>query len=384
MDVYKHWQIYFNNNYQEVTAKEREKKEANLLVGDILFTPSSEKPIDIGHAGIIMEEMPDCVYSYHLIRYRLNDKSKFDMNFISYLLNSDEVQKHFVSRASGSGIRYTLSLNDFKSLKIRFPQKTEQASIASILSKVDEAIESVKKSIEAAEKLKKSLMQNLLTGRMKPDGTLRTEDEFYEDEKFGKVPIGWYWGRMSEIAEIIAGQSPQGEYYNEDGLGYPMLNGPTEFTDEYPVPVQWTTKVTKLCQKGDILFTVRGSSTGKMNFADQEYCIGRGLAAIRPKYSSNIQFIYYTLLKISEMILAEARGAGTTFPNVSRGDLMKKVILIPNNQNEIIQPVFEIGSFIKSKQTQITALERLKKSLMQNLLTGKVRVGEEGKKGGEI
>ena len=114
MDVYKHWQIDFDNNYQEVTAKEREKKEANLLVGDILFTPSSEKPIDIGHAGIIMEEMPDCVYSYHLIRYRLNDKSKFDMNFISYLLNSDEVQKHFVSRASGSGIRYTLSLNDFK------------------------------------------------------------------------------------------------------------------------------------------------------------------------------------------------------------------------------------------------------------------------------
>lgn len=79
------------------------------------------------------------------------------------------------------------------------------------------------------------------------------------------------------------------------------------------------------------------------------------------------------------MILAEARGAGTTFPNVSRGDLMKKVILIPNNQNEIIQPIFEIGSFIKSKQNQITTLERLKKSLMQNLLTGKVRVGKERK-----
>ena len=206
MDVYKHWQIYFNNNYQEVTAKEREKKEANLLVGDILFTPSSEKPIDIGHAGIIMEEMPDCVYSYHLIRYRLNDKSKFDMNFISYLLNSDEVQKHFVSRASGSGIRYTLSLNDFKSLKIRFPKKTEQASIANILSSVDEAIESVKKSIEAAEKLKKSLMQNLLTGRMKPDGTFRTEEEFYEDEKFGKVPIGWEVKKVKDVASIQRGK----------------------------------------------------------------------------------------------------------------------------------------------------------------------------------
>ncbi len=303
---------------------------------------------------------------------------KIDVRYLENFLNR-YLPSRINKEVSQNNIPY-IRLSTLSKMEINYPESpTEQVSIANILSKVDEAIESVKKSIEAAEKLKKSLMQNLLTGRMKPDGTFRTEDEFYEDEKFGKVPIGWYWGRMSEIAEIIAGQSPQGEYYNEDGLGYPMLNGPTEFTDEYPVPVQWTTKVTKLCRKGDILFTVRGSSTGKMNFADQEYCIGRGLAAIRPKYSSNIQFIYYTLLKISEMILAEARGAGTTFPNVSRGDLMKKVILIPNNQNEIIQPVFEIGSFIKSKQTQITALERLKKSLMQNLLTGKVRVWEEGK-----
>ena len=377
MDVYKHWKVYYNTNYQEVTAKDREIEEANLLEGDVLFTPSSEKPIDIGHAGVVMETMPNCVYSYHLIRLRLYDKTQFDLKFLSYLLNSDNVQKHFVSRASGSGIRYTLSLSDFKSAKIRFPEKPEQSAIAAMLSKVDEAIAAVQGSIAAAERLKKSLMQNLLTGRMKPDGSLRTEEEFYLDEKFGRVPKGWHWGHLSEIAEIIAGQSPQGEYYNEDGIGYPMLNGPTEFTDKYPVPVQWTTKVTKLCQKGDILFTVRGSSTGRMNFADQEYCIGRGLAAIRPKSNSSIQFIYYTLLKISEMILAEAKGAGTTFPNVSRGDLMKKEILIPDNQEEIVKQICSTESTIILKQNKIAVLERLKKSLMQNLLTGKVRVNQQ-------
>ena len=75
MDVYKNWQIYFNEEYQSVTAKDREIIEANLLSGDVLFTPSSEKPVDIGHAGVVMEDMPQCVYSYHLIRYRLNDVS---------------------------------------------------------------------------------------------------------------------------------------------------------------------------------------------------------------------------------------------------------------------------------------------------------------------
>ena len=298
---------------------------------------------------------------------------KIDVKYLQNYLNR-YLPIRINKEVSQNNIPY-IRLSTLSKMDIKYPESpNEQTAIANILSKVDEAIAAVQGSIAAAERLKKSLMQNLLTGRMKPDGTLRKEDEFYMDEKFGKVPKEWHWGKLSEVAEIIAGQSPQGEFYNDEGVGTPMLNGPTEFTDEYPIPVQWTKKVTKLCKKGDILFTVRGSSTGRMNFADQEYCIGRGLAAIRPKHDGNIQFLYYTLTRISEMILAEAKGAGTTFPNVSRGDLLKKVILIPTNQNEIIQPIVEIACLIKSKQQKITILERLKKSLMQNLLTGRVRV----------
>ena len=320
---------------------------------------------DIGHAEFRDEDFDAIVRLLVLL-----PKVDVDCRYITYYINSFV---HFPIESTGVP---QLTAPKVKRIKINLPQlKAEQTAIANILSKVDEAIASVQNSIAAAERLKKSLMQNLLTGKMKPDGTFRTPDEFYIDEKFGKVPVGWHWGRLSEIADIIAGQSPQGEYYNVNGAGKPMLNGPTEFTDKYPVPVQWTTKITKLCKKGDILFTVRGSSTGRMNLADQEYCIGRGLAAIRPKSNNNISFIYYTLLKISEMILAEAKGAGTTFPNVSRGELMKKAILIPDTrQNEIIAPIEQLARFSDSKQRSIDKLEILKKSLMQNLLTGKVRV----------
>ena len=297
-------------------------------------------------------------------------------NLISYYeLLSEICGSQFYSLVVGTNYP-AIGDSDIRNIRLILPSsKEEKTAVANILSKVDKAIASVQNSIAAAERLKKSLMQNLLTGKMKPDGTFRTPEEFYIDEKFGKVPVGWHWGRLSEIADIIAGQSPQGEYYNVNGMGKPMLNGPTEFTDKYPVPVQWTTKITKLCKKGDILFTVRGSSTGRMNLADQEYCIGRGLAAIRPKSNNNISFIYYALLKISEMILAEAKGAGTTFPNVSRGELMKKVILIPDtHQNEIIAPIEQLASFSNSKQRSIDKLEILKKSLMQNLLTGKIKI----------
>lgn len=320
---------------------------------------------EVGHAEFRDDDFDAIVRLLVLL-----PKVDVDCRYITYYINS---LVHFPKESTGVP---QLTAPKVKRIKINLPQlKKEQTAIANILTKVDETIASVQNSITAAERLKKSLMQNLLTGKMKPDGTFRTSEEFYIDDKFGKVPVGWHWGRLSEIADIIAGQSPQGEYYNVNGMGKPMLNGPTEFTDKYPVPVQWTTKITKLCKKGDILFTVRGSSTGRMNLADQEYCIGRGLAAIRPKSNNNISFIYYTLLKISEMILAEAKGAGTTFPNVSRGELMKKVILIPDtHQNEIIAPIEQLASFSNSKQRSIDKLEILKKSLMQNLLTGRIKI----------
>ena len=375
MDVYRNHQITDKIEFQKVTAKDSEIVNANVVVGDVLFTPSSEKPTDIGHAGVVMQNMKNTVYSYHLVRFRFHDISKFDPLFLSYLLNTSKAEKHFVTRATGT-TRYTLSLKDFQSLEIEYPEDVkEQKAIATILSKVDEAIRATEISIKAAEKLKKSLMQNLLTGKLKPDGTWRNEDEFYKHDKFGNCPLGWHWGRLSEIADIVAGQSPSGEFYNEDGIGTPMLNGPTEFTDLHPIPVQFTTKVTKLCQIGDILFTVRGSSTGRMNIADQEYCIGRGIAAIRAKEGSDIDFIYYTLVTISEKILAEAKGAGTTFPNVSRGELLKKWVLIPDtDQSEISSKIKSVDAFLKEKQKKVFAIQRLKKSLMQNLLTGKVRV----------
>ncbi len=354
-------------------VSEKDKKEKAVSKDWCIAVSSNGNRKRIGNAVFIKDDT-DYLFASFLTAFKPKDNSEILPDYFFRWLSSHNVQERITSVSEGTTGLGNLDIRYLRNMDIHFPEKHEQSAIAAMLSKVDEAIAAVQGSIAAAERLKKSLMQNLLTGRMKPDGTLRKEDEFYVDEKFGKVPKGWHWGRLSEIAEIIAGQSPQGEYYNEDGLGCPMLNGPTEFTDKYPVPVQWTTKVTKLCQKGDILFTVRGSSTGRMNFADQEYCIGRGLAAIRPKPKSNIQFIYYTLLKISEMILAEAKGAGTTFPNVSRGDLMKKEILIPDNQEEIVTQICSTESIIILKQNKIAVLERLKKSLMQNLLTGRVRV----------
>ena len=371
MDVYKHWQIFFDENYQQVTAKDREIEEANLLKGDILFTPSSEKPIDIGHAGVVMENMSNCVYSYHLIRCRLFEKELFDLQFLSYLLNSDNVQKHFVSRASGSGIRYTLSLSDFKSAKIRFPEKAVQTTIATILSKVDEAITAVQASIATAERLKKSLMQNLLTGRMKPDGTLRKEDEFYMDEKFGKVPKGWEVKRLGNLFNIKAGGDLQENYFSsikDKQHNYPVFSNSLDNKGLYGY-----TSNPRFFANESITITGRGG-VGHPEYRQGPYDAIIRLISLIPLQSDAIDCRYISYY-IGHYVHFALESTGV--PQLTCPKVYATKIILPKNKHEqesISKIIYKIDTVIEQKQQKIATLERLKKSLMQNLLTGRVRV----------
>lgn len=121
---------------------------------------------------------------------------------------------------------------------------------------------------------------------------------------------------ISDIAEVVMGQSPKGEECNSKGLGLPLLNGPTEFASRSPIPVQFTEAGKKFAESGDILFCVRGSTTGRMNYADQRYVIGRGIAAIRGKNGYPTPYVRAVLEQNLDRLLASA--TGSTFPNVGR------------------------------------------------------------------
>lgn len=152
---------------------------------------------DIGHAEFRPDDFDAIVRLLVLL-----PKAKVDCRYITYYINS---HVHFPKESTGVP---QLTAPKVKRIKIDLPQsKEEQTAIANILSKVDEAIASVQNSIAAAERLKKSLMLNLLTGIMKPDGKLRTPKEFYIDEKFGKVPVGW---KVKKIKDLF--------YMNENTL----------------------------------------------------------------------------------------------------------------------------------------------------------------------
>lgn len=186
------------------------------------------------------------------------------------------------------------------------------------------------------------------------------------------APEGWRQCRLHDIATILMGTSPPGDSYNSAGAGEPLLNGPTEFGRRHPSPTQWTTAPTKVCEAGDILFCVRGATTGRQNLADRRYCIGRGLAAIRGQGRQSVTgFLRHLLQSISADILKEATGAGSTFPNVNHERLSEWQVQVPplGEQRKIAAILSSVDEAIEKTDAVIAQLDVVKKAMLEALVT---------------
>lgn len=164
MDVYRNKHIDKNFRCSKTSLKEEQYEKVNLKKGDILFTPSSETPDDIGHSAVIIEDLPNTVYSYHLVRF--SPKKSIDLKFSGYVFNNIDILKEFAKRANGS-TRFTLSIKDFNETKAKLPSLLEQHKIAEVLRLADDEINLLKNELEELKLQKKALMQKLLTGQVR-------------------------------------------------------------------------------------------------------------------------------------------------------------------------------------------------------------------------
>ncbi|PIQ30225.1 MAG: hypothetical protein COW63_10255, partial [Bacteroidetes bacterium CG18_big_fil_WC_8_21_14_2_50_41_14] len=163
--------------------------------------------------------------------------------------------------------------------------------------------------------------------------------------------------QLSDIAKIVMGQSPKGETCNLVGDGKPLLNGPTEFGDFYPIAKQFTTAGNRFSIKGDILFCVRGSTTGRMNWADREYVLGRGLASIRHKKGNNYNhYLKYLIDTNLDSILKST--SGSTFPNLTSEMLNSFVINVLSDIN-----AKKVNDFLKNIDAKIELNNRINREL---------------------
>jgi len=163
MDVYNNKLITSNIDYMITTATQHQVVTNNVKIGDVFFTPSSETRDDIGHSAVAIKQIDDLVYSYHLIRYRINPNIEFDLGFRAYCFNNDYILKQMSRLCTGS-TRYTLSISDLESIEFYLPPLDEQKKIANLLSTADKEIDLLKQELSLLKEQKKGLMQLLLTG----------------------------------------------------------------------------------------------------------------------------------------------------------------------------------------------------------------------------
>jgi len=363
------------------TVNEASGGYSRFKEGDILFakiTPCSENG-KIALIECIGEKLCLGSTEFHVI----SPAKGVDGRFLYYLFSSGYVHRLTVSLMEGTTGRQRIPASIFKKrLAVPVPlDESEQQRIASIIGAVDSAIAATKASIEAAQKLKKGLMQNLLTGRLKPDGTWRREDEFYTDQKFGRIPKRWTARPLKTFGEIITGRTPppadEGNYTTK---GYCFITPGDLGNDKFVTYSERYIsskglRLSPTIASGALCVVCIGSTIGKIGITTSECCTNQQINSLVPNSKTAVEFLFYKLFLECER-LKQYAGINAT-PQINKGQFAKYKIVAPEDKSEQIAIASKLGQLStleESKQVKIVTLQKLKKSLMQNLLTGKVRV----------
>lgn len=145
-------------------------------------------------------------------------------------------------------------------------------------------------------------------------------------EWIGEIPVGWHSACLKHVAIVDAGQSPASTDCNTEGCGLPFLQGCADFGVCYPVPKNYCTIPPKSCCKEDILLSVR-APVGRLNVADRQYGIGRGLCSIRPSSSHDKKYFLYTILFLEEYF--HSISTGSTYEAISTEQIKNTILFLP-------------------------------------------------------
>ncbi len=178
----------------------------------------------------------------------------------------------------------------------------------------------------------------------------------------------WKTEALGRISQLTMGQSPDSKYYTEQEIGWPFLQGCAEFKARVPSPVLFCTQKRKIGKTGSILLSVR-APVGRINIADRDYVIGRGLAAIE-----GVDVDQSYLEQYLTFVTPAFRNAsqGSTFEAINSSELRAWPITFPSSRPEqakIAEILSTVDGAIEQTEELIAKHQRIKTGLMQDLLT---------------
>jgi type I restriction enzyme S subunit len=172
--------------------------------------------------------------------------------------------------------------------------------------------------------------------------------------------------RLDAVADITMGQAPEGESYNLDGEGLPLIAGAGDFGELSPKPKKFTTAPGKSCQAGDVILGIR-ATIGEKVLADGTYCLGRGVAGLRPKAGLDACYLWHWLSLAAPVLASKAKGA--TFKQVTREDIGElRIPLPPLSEQRRIAAILDKADELRAKRrAALKKLDELTQSIFLDM-----------------
>jgi len=337
-----------------------------LQSGDFLFN-TRNTPELVGKVATFLGK-ERAVFDNNILRLRFFDF--IDSIYMGYFFNLSSSRRNLKKIVSGTTSVAAIYWNDLKTFIVPTPPLPEQKKIASILTSVDEVIENTQKQIDKLQDLKKATMNELLT-----KGIGHTE---FKDTELGRIPKSWDVRTIGELGNIITGSTPSTtnrELYDGDY----MFVSPADISEGMFVSKTGKKlslaglKKTRQIPNKSIMVVCIGSTIGKVALTTQECASNQQINSIVPK-ENDPYFIYFAMKWMAHIIKKEA---GTqAVPLLNKTGFSNLIFPVPptDEQQKIGLALHSINVGIESLMSKLSQTQSLKKSLMQDLLTGKVRV----------
>lgn len=354
-----------------------------LMKGDLLIANTDmSKGLIIGAPLYIddafVRQGKILVYSMDLTK--LIPRTSINSKFFFYLLSWNNIRKIMKSFAQGTNVLH-INHDLVKNLNVVIPPLEEQWSIAEVLSTLDKAIEETERLIGRLERLKRGLMQELLTR-----GIGHRE---YKQTPIGKIPKHWQVVRVKDLFKVVTGTTPSTkvkEYWESGTINWitpqdlSKLNGRIRIRESERKITEKALKDTHLTlmPKGSIILSTR-APVGYVAVLEEPATFNQGCKGLIPREPGSIvpEFYayYFTLIKP----ILEAKSGGSTFKELSKKALEETLIPYPpyEEQEKIAFTILYVDKWIELERKRREKFERLKRGLIELLLTGRVRVRVE-------
>jgi len=321
----------------------REKKLKLFKKGSILLPKSGES---IRTEKKAMLEFDSYVVN-HLAVVEVEDTEKLDNEYLFYYFRHFKLSSLIMQTTTPS-----INLSTIREIEIPLPPLHEQRKIAHVLTTIDKAIEEVDKAIKKAERIKKGLMQELLT---KGIGHKK-----FKETEIGKIPKEWEVVKLGDILILKNGERPK---LSEKGSFFVYgANGIMGLSNNYIVDSDYTIIIGRVGASGEVHL-----GGGKIWVSDNAI-----YSESYNKSNTYLPFIFY-LLKFKNL---KSFAIKTTHPIITQSFLKSFKIPLPplEEQKKIAEILSKWDRVIELKKAKKEKLERMKKKVMELLLTGKVRV----------